>query len=100
MQEIIELFFDEIPRLLSAIHESLVRRDAKALERAAHTLKGAMGNLSAKEAFAAALRLEMLGRGGDLTDVEEIYAELEKAISRLKSVLATLKTENIAGTSK
>lgn len=97
LQEIIGLFFDEIPGWLSAIHQSLVRRDAKALERAAHTLKGAMSNLGAKEAFAAVLRLEMLGHGGDLTNVEEVYAELEKAITRLKGVLATLKEEQIAG---
>jgi CheY-like chemotaxis protein len=90
MQEIIGLFFDEIPGLLSAIHEAMVRRDAKALARAAHTLKGAMSNLSANEAFAAALRLEMLGHGGDLTNVEGAYAELAKAIIRLKGVLATL----------
>ncbi len=99
LQEIIELFFDEIPKLLSAIHESLVRRDAKALERAAHTLKGAMGNLSAKEAFTAARRLEMLGRGGDLTNVEDVYAELEEAINHLTIVLAALKEEDIAGSS-
>ena len=90
LQEIVGLFFDEIPGLLSAIQESVVQRDANALERAAHTLKGAVGNLGAKDAFAAALRLEVLGRGGDLTNIEEAYAELEKAIIRLKSALAAL----------
>jgi PAS domain S-box-containing protein len=100
LQEIIGLFFDEMPRLLSAIHEAIGGRDAKALERAAHTLKGAMGNLSAKEAFAAALRLEMLGHGGDLTNVEAVYAEVEKAIDRLKGVLAPLKEEYTEGISR
>jgi HPt (histidine-containing phosphotransfer) domain-containing protein len=100
LQEIIGLFFDEIPGLLSAIDESLVQRDAKALERAAHTLKGAMGNLGAQEAFAAALRLEMLGYGGDLTNVAEVHAELEHAIIRLTGVLTALKEENAAGTAK
>jgi HPt (histidine-containing phosphotransfer) domain-containing protein len=90
LQEIVGLFFDEIPGLLSAIRESVARRDAKALERAAHTLKGAVSNLGAKDAFAAALRLEVLGRGGDLTDLEGAYAELEKAIIRLKGALAAL----------
>jgi len=100
LQEIVGLFFDEIPGLLSAIQESVTRRDAKALARAAHTLKGAVSNLDAQEAFAAALRLEVLGHSGDLTNVEEAYAELEKAIIRLKGVLAVLKEENVAGTSE
>ncbi|HEV8716731.1 MAG TPA: response regulator [Candidatus Binatia bacterium] len=95
LQEIVGLFFDEIPGLLSAIQEPVARRDAKALERAAHTVKGAVSNFGAKDAFAAALRLEVLGRGGDLTNVEEACAELEKAIIRLKGALAALKEENV-----
>jgi CheY-like chemotaxis protein len=98
LQEIIGLFFDEIPGLMSAIHDSMVRRDAQALKRAAHTLKGAVSNLGAEAACAAALQLEMLGRDEDLTNVEEEYAELEKAIHHLKEALATFKEEDVAGT--
>ncbi|MGE0824346.1 MAG: response regulator [Candidatus Binatia bacterium] len=96
LRELVGLFFDEIPGLLATIHESVVHRDVKALERAAHTLKGAVSNLSAKDACSAALRLEMLGYGGDLTDVEEVYADLEKEITRLRSALTALREEDVA----
>jgi len=94
LQEIIGLFFDEIPGLLSAIQESITHCDAKTLERAAHTLKGAVGNFSAKAAQQAALRLEMMGRSGDLTTVKEAYVELEKEVARLGDALTALREEN------
>ncbi|HJY82170.1 MAG TPA: response regulator [Candidatus Binatia bacterium] len=99
LQEIVGLFFDEIPRLLSAVQEPIARGDAKALERAAHTLKGAVGNFGAQGAFDAALRLEVMGRGRDLTNAAEVYAELEKEVARLERALATLREETVVGTS-
>ena len=100
LQELIGLFFDGIPKLLSAIQESITRRDARALERAAHTLKGAVSNFGAKSACDAALRLEVIGRGGDFTHSEEAYAELEKEVTRLGGALAALREETVSGTSR
>jgi HPt (histidine-containing phosphotransfer) domain-containing protein len=100
LQELIGLFFDGIPKLLSAIQESITRRDARALERAAHTLKGAVSNFGAKSACDAALRLEVIGRGGDFPHSEEAYVELEKEVTRLGGALAALREETVSGTSR
>ncbi len=91
LQEIVVLFLDEAPRLLSEIRASITRRDAKALERAAHTLKGAVGNFGARSAFEAALRLEVMGRDGDFAKAAEACVELEKEIARLERALAALR---------
>jgi HPt (histidine-containing phosphotransfer) domain-containing protein len=99
LQEIVALFFDEIPRLLAAIQESITHRDAKGLERAAHTLKGAVSNFGAQGAYKVALRLEVMGRGGDLAQSEEAYVELEKEVIHLGDALVALREENAAGTS-
>jgi HPt (histidine-containing phosphotransfer) domain-containing protein len=98
LREIIGLFFDETPGLLSAIQESIARRDTKALECAAHTLKGSVGNFGAKGAYDAALRLEVIGRRGDFANAEEAYAQLEAEIARLEGVLAALREETIPRT--
>lgn len=58
LREIVALFSDEAPRLLSEIRESITHCDSKALERAAHSLKGSVGSFGAQGAFDAALRLE------------------------------------------
>jgi HPt (histidine-containing phosphotransfer) domain-containing protein len=94
LQELIELFFDEIPGLLATIQETITRCDSKALERAAHTLKGAVGNFSAQGAYAAALQIEMMGRNGDLTQVATAYADLEHEVARLGEALTALREEN------
>ena len=86
----VKLFLDECPRLLSTIREAVASRDPKAVEYAAHALKGSVGNFSAQPAFEAALKLEMMGRQGDLTHVEEASRGLEEALERLKPELTVL----------
>ena len=74
----------------------MARRDAKVLERAAHTLKSSVGTFGAKAAFGAALRLEMVGRSGDLAEAEAAYAELETELARLEPALAALREESLS----
>jgi CheY-like chemotaxis protein len=94
LQEIIGLFFDEIPGLLTAVQESIGQHDAKALEHAAHTVKGAVGNFAAKGAYSAAVRLERMGHGGDFTHVKEAYTALEREVTRLQEALVALQEEH------
>ena len=102
LQEIVGIFFEETPALLGQIKAAIANRDARALERAAHTLKGSVGTCGARAAAAAALRLEMMGRGGGqgqalpLQDAEAAYAELEREIGRLEPALAALREEGTA----
>ena len=49
-----------------------------------------VGNFSAHPAFEAAMKLEVMGRDGSLSEAEPVYAELEKEIKRLKSAMANL----------
>jgi HPt (histidine-containing phosphotransfer) domain-containing protein len=60
---------------------------------AAHRVKGETGTLGAKAAFESALRLETMGRTGELIHADEAYAELEQALARLQPVLARLQDD-------
>src|SRR5437899_42983 len=88
LAELVGLFLQDYPRLLTAMREAVARGDAKLLERAAHTLKGAVSNFAAPAATAAALRLEQMGRQANLTQAEEALAALEAELDRLKGLLA------------
>jgi CheY-like chemotaxis protein len=57
LAEMVALFLQDCPQLLAALREALARGDARALKRAAHTLKGTVSNFAAPAATAAALRL-------------------------------------------
>lgn len=90
LREVVGLFLDNCPKLLSEIREAVARGDDKALARAAHTLKGSVSNFAAKNAFEAALKLETMGMEADLTGAEDAYAFLEAEITRLKPALAAI----------
>ncbi len=93
MGEIADLFLEACPQRLQAVREALAHRDSKALQFAAHSLKGAVSNFAAAAASAAALRLELIGRSGDLTDAGAAYAALDTAIAELCSELRHLKDD-------
>jgi HPt (histidine-containing phosphotransfer) domain-containing protein len=84
------LFMKELPQLLTGVRVAVTAGDAQAIERAAHKLKGCIGNFDAAPAFAAALKLEVLGRSGALSRAEHDYADLEKEIEHLKLEMANL----------
>lgn len=90
LEEVAQLFLETSPDLLGEIRRAVEAREARALERTAHTLKGSVGNFGAEAAYQAALRLEKMGRSGDLTAVEEALGALESEMERLRPALATL----------
>src|SRR5207248_10364829 len=47
LREVTDLFLEDAPRLLAEIRDAISRKDAKALERAAHALKGSIANFGA-----------------------------------------------------
>jgi two-component system, sensor histidine kinase and response regulator len=83
LEELVAVFMDESPRLLAAARAALEQRDAPALERAAHSLKGSVGNFCAPSAAEAARRLESLSREGDLDGASGALARLEDEMNRL-----------------
>jgi CheY-like chemotaxis protein len=88
LRKLIALFNNECPKLMGAIRAALSQKNAKDLETAAHTLKGAVGNLGAVRAFRAARQLE--SAGGDWTVAAESFAALEKEIDGFQAALVQL----------
>jgi HPt (histidine-containing phosphotransfer) domain-containing protein len=96
LMELVELFLGDCSKRLSAIREAIAARDGKTLERAAHEIKGSISNFAAKAAFEAALKLEQIGRGGNMGCAQDAYRALEKEIERLKPALAALVEEKVS----
>jgi protein-histidine pros-kinase len=91
LREIVGLFLLETPELQTAIRDSIARGDRKALEHAAHSVKGAVSSFGAQAARQAALKLEMIGREGDLTQAVPACAELDREIAHLTHALAVYR---------
>jgi signal transduction histidine kinase/DNA-binding response OmpR family regulator len=96
MREIVGVFLEESPRMLSRIRKALEDGDPEALTAGAHALKGAVGNLGASAAMNAAARLEELGRRRDLLSSSEAYTTLQIELDRLQPALVALQGEALS----
>jgi CheY-like chemotaxis protein len=96
LRELIGLFLAQADKLVPEIRGASERGDSKVLERAAHKLKGSMGSFGAELASETALRLEIMGRNGDLLQIDEAVADLEHEVARLRQALTTFTKESAA----
>ena len=93
LSELVELSLDDNPKLLEDIRRAVASGDGIALERVAHALKGSVANFGASAVLETALKLETMGRSGDLAQVKDTYLALEREIDQLKPALASLQAE-------
>jgi signal transduction histidine kinase/DNA-binding response OmpR family regulator len=93
LRDLVDLFLEECPRLVDEIRVALERKDAKAVQRSAHSLNGSTSNLAAQMASEAALKLERLARAGELLHAESALQELEFQLERLKPALLAARAE-------
>jgi len=93
LAEMIQLFLADAPHLLDAMRNALLQGDMILLERSAHSMKGAAGNMSAMVTVNAAMQLEQSVKKGDLELSRAYLAALEGAVERLIPVLADLCQE-------
>ena len=89
---LIDSFLDDCSDYMDAIRAAVASRDAEALEREAHGLKGATGSLRAAPSSEAAQTLEEMAHAGDFADAEAALETLEAEIDRLKDELRALRT--------
>ncbi|MFH1292697.1 MAG: response regulator [Pseudomonadota bacterium] len=85
LERMLHEFLAGVPAQIEALSTALEQGDAEGLIRQAHTLKGAAANLSADGVAAAALRLEQIGREGDLSAGMDGLSELNDDVARLEA---------------
>jgi len=93
LAELAGLFIQESPKLLAAIQQAIERADPKGLERAAHALKGSVGNFAVPTAVKAAQTLENMGHEGNLAAADAAYAVLQQEIAGSVQILQNLESE-------
>ena len=88
IDKLVALFRADCPRMIADIRAAVTAGDAKALEHAAHALKGSAGNFVAPRAVEAARRLEDMGRLNALADAPAACVALQSEIAQLLATLA------------
>ena len=93
LQEMAEIALTDFAPMLEEIEEGVAAGDAERVRIQAHSLKSAIGNFGAERAFETALKLEMMGRDGNLSGAERVLTEL---VSSVDDLMLTLN-EYVAG---
>ncbi len=87
LAELVEIFINDTPVQFSEIQKAVDNLNGKDLERSAHKLKGAIANFAEKDAFEAALKIEMMGKENRLDGIEVAFDTLVKEVECLVNAL-------------
>ncbi|HHL40603.1 MAG TPA: sensor histidine kinase [Deltaproteobacteria bacterium] len=90
LKRMAEAFCERYPQDVATVKESLHAGDLTAAAQAAHSLKGALGNLDAGKARLAALELEEAARSGDIDASRRALSRLEGELDSLEAALKEL----------
>ena len=87
LSELSTMFLDDASSSLAALREAVEEGDPLTVERVAHTLKGAAGNMGAPGMAAICAELQDVGASGDLGGAVELLGRLEKEFGRVRPAL-------------
>ncbi|WP_079433332.1 response regulator [Zoogloea sp. LCSB751] len=82
--QLIEMYSEDEPRMLSNVDKAVAAGDAESLYSSAHALKGAVSNFCAEQAQAKAQQLERMGREKQLANAPAVLAELHQELLALR----------------
>ncbi len=87
LSELLQTFFDDTPKELAAMHQSLLHKRAEEFRRVAHSLKSNSATFGARTLAGMFREMEAMGKSGDLTGAEERLALAEEEYGRVRPLL-------------
>jgi two-component system sensor histidine kinase/response regulator len=83
-KEMLREFLNYAPNQMKVLEQAIRKCQAKKVERGAHGIKGAAGNLGVKGIADLCLKIELSGRTGDLAEAEKLLNRLKTEFKRLR----------------
>jgi PAS domain S-box-containing protein len=83
-KEMVDEFLNYVPEQIDALRDAAVSKDAEGVQKNAHSIKGAAGNLSATRVQLLAQTIENRGRNDDISDISTMIDELQSEIDSLR----------------
>ena len=90
-------FREDSSKQLEALRGAVQSGNAKALELAAHALKGSSGNMGVRRMQALCLRLESIGKSGAVEGTAGLMEALEGELVRAKAALEAEQSKRSSG---
>jgi signal transduction histidine kinase/DNA-binding response OmpR family regulator/HPt (histidine-containing phosphotransfer) domain-containing protein len=89
LNELIDIYLEDAPGMMTAIREAAEGADAKALEQSAHGLKGCSANLGLALLAKVCFELEDAGKKGSTQGSAEVISRLEAHYEHIVGLLAS-----------
>ena len=90
LAELMAIYLRDTPPRLAALHEAVVRADAEALRRAAHSIKGSSSQIGAVQVARLCADLEEQARTTDMGGIAETLRRPDEAFDRVRARLQAL----------
>jgi PAS domain S-box-containing protein len=94
LAQFISLVAKEAPEHLAAIRKSIVERDAKTLQRSAHTLKSSVSYFGAAELVELAIAMENHGKNASFEQAETLFTKIQQQVARVVLELNSYRPED------
>ncbi|MCY3871937.1 MAG: Hpt domain-containing protein [Gemmatimonadetes bacterium] len=90
LKKMIDVFLEELPDQIAALHRAIDQQSPEDLRQAAHALKGSVANFDAKAAYETAFALEQMGKTNNLSQATATCQTLERELSAVQNALKEL----------
>jgi HPt (histidine-containing phosphotransfer) domain-containing protein len=90
LARLVEICLAELPAYRGRIAAAIAASDSNGLLHAAHSMKGMLGTVAAHDGEVFALRLEKMGRSGELAGAAEMLLNLDRELDALQPLLLGL----------
>jgi len=92
LDDMIDLYLEDTPPRLAALHAAVVVGDARQVREVAHTVKGSSANFGANLLADLCRLLEQHARQGDLTTAKTAISAIETEYDRVRTALLAQRT--------
>jgi HPt (histidine-containing phosphotransfer) domain-containing protein len=91
--ELLDIFQEDFIGKRQSLEEAVKGNDVPKIKEVAHSLKGASGNISAKEMHANFLKIEQSAKTNDLTQIAVILKSVDTQFAEIKQFTEKIKKE-------
>lgn len=91
LDELIDTYFEDSPKLLTGLRTALLTNDAGEFTRKAHSLKSNSAGFGAKKLSNLCKELELLGKAGDLINVDPLIVQVLDEYERVRQALLEIR---------
>jgi len=94
LAQLIDVYLEETPLLMQAIHTAVAQNDAVAMQQAAHTLKSSSASLGAISFSKLCEKLESLGHSSTMAEAREVVVQFDSEYERVKIALQLIRVKS------